>query len=439
MGKVVSHMTMSLDGFIANPDDDPGELFEWYGVGGESVDSANDDVAFDVDASSADALRELTEQSGALIAGRRLFDMTDGWGDSHPIGAPVVVVTHHPPAEAAERWPKTTFVDSVEAAVTTAKDIAGDQNVVLASPNIIQQALDLGLVDEVVVSLVPVLFGEGIPYFAKLNRGHVMLDDPVVVQGQRALHLRYPVPRRRRRLHVERGIEGLGSDGLDLTQHVALVHLSPVGVDQAQRLAVVAPVRGIEAVRLLEVHHCVTREPLAVEVLGELEVRGREPELGRTRSRPLDDLCFRQHVAARFTVCSPVAHRGRVAIGVGHVDRHLLDDPALTFRHLRNERRLVLGAAVARLARRERDLRGTDDGAVLVDPDRERRVGHAEQADQYVRRIHQRRMRGLRDFVERTRRFDVSVERNRDDLDAGRCELFVQGLPPGQVEATPSP
>jgi dihydrofolate reductase len=195
MGKVVSHMTMSLDGFIANPDDDPGELFDWYAVGGESVDSANDDVTFDVDTSSAGALRELTEQSGALIAGRRVFDMTDGWGDAHPIGAPVVVVTHHPPAEAAERWPKTTFVDSVEAAVTTAKDIAGDQNVVLASPNVIQQALDLGLVDEVVVSLVPVLFGEGITHFAKLDRGHVMLDDPIVVQGQRALHLRYTVQR----------------------------------------------------------------------------------------------------------------------------------------------------------------------------------------------------------------------------------------------------
>jgi dihydrofolate reductase len=194
MGKVRSHMTMSLDGFIANPDDTPGELFDWYSAGGVSVDSGNDDVAFEVDEASADALRELTEQSGALVAGRRLFNMTDGWGDAHPIGAPVVVVTHEPPAD-ADRWPNTTFVDGVEPAIAKAKEIAGEQHVVLASPNVIEQALDLGLVDEVCVSLVPVLFGEGIPYFAKLDRGHVMLEDPVVVQGTRALHLIYPVRR----------------------------------------------------------------------------------------------------------------------------------------------------------------------------------------------------------------------------------------------------
>ena len=69
------------------------------------------------------------------------------------------------------------------------------QDVNIASPTIIQQALDLGLVDEVCVSLVPVLFGEGIPYFTKLDRGHQPLDDPIVLQGRRALHLRYPVRR----------------------------------------------------------------------------------------------------------------------------------------------------------------------------------------------------------------------------------------------------
>lgn len=88
-----------------------------------------------------------------------------------------------------------TGSESVEAAVAEAGRIAGDQDVHIASPNIIQQALSLGLVDEVCVSLVPVLFGEGIRYFAKLDQGHQLLDDPVVVQGRRALHLRYPVRR----------------------------------------------------------------------------------------------------------------------------------------------------------------------------------------------------------------------------------------------------
>jgi dihydrofolate reductase len=195
MGKVLTHMTMSLDGYIAQPDDMPAELFDWYGAGEVSVPSANEAVTFDVDETSAELLRELTEGVGAIVSGRRLFDMTNGWSDSHPGGAPVVVVTHSPPADAAERWPRTTFVDGVEPAIATAREIAGGRDVTIASPNVIQQALDLGLVDEVCVSLVPVLFGEGVPYFSKPARGHLLLEDPVVLQGRRALHLRYPVRR----------------------------------------------------------------------------------------------------------------------------------------------------------------------------------------------------------------------------------------------------
>ena len=195
MGKVTTHMTMSLDGFIADPDDQPGELFDWYQAGDVSVPSANENVAFDVDEASAEVLGDLTEDVGALVSGRRLFDIANGWNDSHPAGARVVVVTHSPPADAQDRWPKTTFVDGVEAAIAKAQEIAGEKNVTIASANIVQQALDLGLVDEVCVSLVPVLFGEGIPYFGKPAGGHLMLEDPVVVQGSRALHLRYPVVR----------------------------------------------------------------------------------------------------------------------------------------------------------------------------------------------------------------------------------------------------
>lgn len=73
--------------------------------------------------------------------------------------------------------------------------IAGDKHVTIASASVIQQALNLGLVDEVCISQVPVLFGTGIRYFGELAAGHVMLEDPVVVQGTRALHLRYPVRR----------------------------------------------------------------------------------------------------------------------------------------------------------------------------------------------------------------------------------------------------
>jgi hypothetical protein len=94
MGKVLTHLTMSLDGFIAKPDDDPGEIFEWYQDGEVSVPSANPDISLEVDAASAEMLHELIDHAGALVSGRRLFDITDGWGDRHPIGPPVVVVTH---------------------------------------------------------------------------------------------------------------------------------------------------------------------------------------------------------------------------------------------------------------------------------------------------------------------------------------------------------
>jgi dihydrofolate reductase len=195
MSKVLTHMTMSLDGYIADTDNQVGELFDWYQAGETSVPSPNEDITFGLDEAGAKALRDLTENVGALVAGRVLFDIAGGWNDTHPSGARVVVVTHTPPADAEKRWPKTTFVAGVEAAIGTAREIAGAKDVVIASANITQQALDLGLVDEVCVSLVPVLFGEGVSYFGKLDRGHLLLDDPAVIQGRRALHLRYPVRR----------------------------------------------------------------------------------------------------------------------------------------------------------------------------------------------------------------------------------------------------
>src|ERR1700757_24248 len=194
MAKVLTHMCMSLDGFVAQTDDNPAELFDWYWNGDVVVPSAQESMSFSVDAASAAMLRELTSGCGALIAGRRLFDLTDGWADNHPAGAPVVVVTHRPPPDAATpRVPRTTLTGHGQEAVATAKEIAGDRFVTIASADIIQQALDLGLVDELCVSQVPVLFGTGIRYFGELVGGHVMLEDPLVVQGSRALHLRYPV------------------------------------------------------------------------------------------------------------------------------------------------------------------------------------------------------------------------------------------------------
>ncbi|MEC3976573.1 dihydrofolate reductase family protein [Amycolatopsis sp. H20-H5] len=192
MSKVCSHMTMSLDGFIADPQDGAGELFGWYSAGEVTVPSGDARWSFELDENSAEMIREMLANTGALVCGRRLFDLTNGWDDSHPVGAPVVVVTHRPPEDTGQ-WKSTTFAADVAAGITEAKGIAGDKNVTIASASIAQQALDLGLLDEVHISLVPVVLGAGIPYFAQLTRSPHRFDDPVVIQGSRVTHLKYAV------------------------------------------------------------------------------------------------------------------------------------------------------------------------------------------------------------------------------------------------------
>src|SRR3954463_3339885 len=99
MSKVLTHMCMSLDGFVAQPDDNPAELFDWYWIGDDVVPSAQAGMIFSVDAASAVRVRALVAGCGVLAAGRRLFDQTAAWGDTPPAGAPVVVVSHRPPPE----------------------------------------------------------------------------------------------------------------------------------------------------------------------------------------------------------------------------------------------------------------------------------------------------------------------------------------------------
>jgi dihydrofolate reductase len=194
MNTVFSHMTMSLDGYIADTQGGTDELFDWYNAGEVEVPALDARRSFKVDEGSAAMLRDILAGTGALVCGRRLFDLTNGWDDDHPVGAPVVVVTHRPPQDTSA-WPKTTFVDDVAAGIATARKIADGRDVTVASASIAAQALDLGLLDEVRISLVPVLLGRGIPYFADLARSPYHFDDPTIVAGSRATHLTYAVRR----------------------------------------------------------------------------------------------------------------------------------------------------------------------------------------------------------------------------------------------------
>jgi dihydrofolate reductase len=194
MTKVIADMSMSLDGYIADPEDGIDQLFGWFGNGDVATPSANPHVTFQTSEASAGVLRRALADVGALVAGRHLYDLAGGWGGSHPMGAPIFVVTHQAPAEAPQGDTPITFVTGgVAAAVARAREAAGDKDVVVASAKIAQQCLEAGLLDEVSVNLVPVVLGAGVPYFESVATAPVRLADPDVIEGTGVTHLRYRV------------------------------------------------------------------------------------------------------------------------------------------------------------------------------------------------------------------------------------------------------
>jgi dihydrofolate reductase len=198
MGRVISNLSMSLDGFIEDANGSVELLFEWYNAGSVESETPNDDISFRQSADDAEFTREMIGSIGAIVAGRKLFDVAGGWNGTHPAGVPVFVVTHRVPT--AEEWPhegsSLSFVtEGVPSAVVLAQDAAGDKDVVIASPSLVQQALDAGLLDVVTVDLIPVVLGSGTPYFAGLESTPVRLGNPTVRPGDRATHLSYPVLR----------------------------------------------------------------------------------------------------------------------------------------------------------------------------------------------------------------------------------------------------
>jgi dihydrofolate reductase len=192
MATVVADMSMSLDGFVAGPNDRVDEVFSWMMTGAVAVESENPELGYQVDEASAEELQEANVK--ALVIGRRTFDLAGGWGGTHPVGVPVWIPTHNPP-DGWDDAPFTFVTDGVEAAVEQASEHAGDGIVGVGGASIAQQCLNAGILDAVRVSLVPYLLGEGIPYFAGLETAPVKLAQPKVVEGQGVTHLYYEVER----------------------------------------------------------------------------------------------------------------------------------------------------------------------------------------------------------------------------------------------------
>ncbi len=202
MGKVAMGLTMSLDGFIAGPNDGPAQplgeggmrLFDWYSSGDVDYEMPGTEMVFRVSPASADLLREAHATMGASVTGRRTFDIANGWGGKPPLGVPTFVVTHAVPREWVYEGSPFIFVtDGVESAIEQAKAVAGVKTVAVGAASLAQQCLKLGLLDEIQIHLVPVLLGDGVRLFEHLGGEPIELESTRVIETPGVTHLTFRV------------------------------------------------------------------------------------------------------------------------------------------------------------------------------------------------------------------------------------------------------
>jgi dihydrofolate reductase len=198
MSKVVVGLSVSLDGFIAGPNDGVGnplgdgggKLFEWWTAGTERI---GPDDRFRPPARSR-AVVEEAFAGGAIITGRRTFDIAHGWGGHHPMGVPFFLLTHNPP----DRWvgpgtDGTVVTDGIESALDQARAVAGGRDIGVCAADVAQQYLKAGLLDEIHLSLVPVLLGGGVRLFGSSEGRQFGLESTRVVESDGVTHLSYRV------------------------------------------------------------------------------------------------------------------------------------------------------------------------------------------------------------------------------------------------------
>jgi dihydrofolate reductase len=201
MSKVIFNMTMSLDGFVAGPNDNPENglgdggdaLFNWYFSGNTEVPISDGNMVLRVSPQSAEVLQEGFKRYGAGVWGRRTFDIAQGW-NGHPPGSPCFVVSHTVPQEWVYDGSPFTFVtDGVASAVGQAQEEAGDKDVVICTASILQQCLNAGLMDEIHVDVVPLLLGDGVRLFDHLSQTPIELESMGLVEAPGVTHFRLRV------------------------------------------------------------------------------------------------------------------------------------------------------------------------------------------------------------------------------------------------------
>lgn len=193
MSTSVLYMSMSLDGYIAGPNDEPGNpggdgfgrLHDWYGASQPSGAGPSE--------VSAEFIDELNA-TGAVLAGRRTVEQADHYGGDHH-GVPIFVPSHRPPGPSVAGYPQVTYVtDGIESAMAQAKAAAGDRNVLVHGGYTAQRALEAGVLDEIQIHQIPVLLGRGRRLFDVLP-SQIELEIIRVIATPEATHIRYRIRR----------------------------------------------------------------------------------------------------------------------------------------------------------------------------------------------------------------------------------------------------
>jgi dihydrofolate reductase len=192
----VLYMSMSLDGFIAGPNEGPGN---GLGDGGHRLHEwALTDDRKEVSGRLAGVNGEVYDESmatGAIVAGRGTFEPAGGWGGDHHDGVPIWVLSRREPGIDVGRWPLVTYVTDIGTAITEAKRAAGNKNVLVHGAATAQLALAAGLLDELEIHLIPVLFGQGRRLFDNLDPKQIELERTRVLEGPGVTHMHYRVRR----------------------------------------------------------------------------------------------------------------------------------------------------------------------------------------------------------------------------------------------------
>lgn len=199
MSRSVLYMSMSLDGFIAGLNDEPGNpggddfmrLHQWFGFAADAGPTAETTDGSGIGKQFLDEIKE----TGAVLAGRNTVEQVDHWDGDHHDGVPIFVASHRPPGPSVGKYPLVTYVtDGIVSAMSQAKAAAGDRDVLVHGAYTAQTALEADVLDELQVHQVPVLFGSGRRLFDMLPT-RVELEIVRVIDTPEATHIRYRIVR----------------------------------------------------------------------------------------------------------------------------------------------------------------------------------------------------------------------------------------------------